>query len=554
LLNDLYHGHPKKEDVFMAMKNRTRCLFKFLVLIMMQTAVPIRSLDNAVLTLSPAEAETCEMLNGAVRFGGVDWYSQAKQKLYVFVCVEKDQEKLNLTWPFLTLTKDQIPDLLDHDFTEIASIAKLIIRCSIERTNVPDNLLFGFELAKTLLGCDALFCYLGCTNDAVRDLWQGLMRQCFVCMSRQELVCFRYYVMQLHCCDGFTFKTKPWIRFVRQDHRLNGKFDKYSWSPDGRYVAATTIHDNEIEVFDFMAGQRRTFYGHLNSVKALAWAPNSQYFASGSWDATVKVWDVSTGKSKSLDGHTNQVKMLAWSPCGLRLASASFDETVRVWDVASEHSIVFDGSCLDRLEWSCDGNLLATRSFYLRLNVWNVTSGGCVVNCSTQTNNDFVWKANGLFMISTDRKNAVIIKDVFTEESFFLKGHTSDIYKTKWSLDGQYLVASFWDKTIIVWNTGTGESVVLNSPIPNKHIYFFSWNPDNKHIAASYEDNTIVVWDMHSSNVPVFIEQTDANTKCVSWSSDGRCLTILNDNGLRVVCEKLCLTVVEEVDFRLSMD
>ena len=38
-----------------------------------------------------------------------------------------------------------------------------------------------------------------------------------------------------------------------------------------------------------------TYKGHSDYVDAVAWSPNSQFIASGSWDGTVQVWDAHTG-------------------------------------------------------------------------------------------------------------------------------------------------------------------------------------------------------------------------------------------------------------------
>lgn len=75
-----------------------------------------------------------------------------------------------------------------------------------------------------------------------------------------------------------------------------------------------------------------TYRGHLDSVNAVAWSPNGQRIASGSYDKTVQVWDATNGGNVyTYTGHSNAVLAVAWSPDGQRIASGSYDKTVQVW-------------------------------------------------------------------------------------------------------------------------------------------------------------------------------------------------------------------------------
>jgi WD40 repeat protein len=82
-------------------------------------------------------------------------------------------------------------------------------------------------------------------------------------------------------------------------------------------------------------GERvRTLEGHTGLVLSVAFSPDGQLLASGSWDDTVILWDVRTGERvRTLEGHTDDVNSVAFSPDGRLLASGSGDGTVILWGV-----------------------------------------------------------------------------------------------------------------------------------------------------------------------------------------------------------------------------
>jgi WD40 repeat protein len=68
----------------------------------------------------------------------------------------------------------------------------------------------------------------------------------------------------------------------------------------------------------------------------VAFAPDGQTLASGSYDETVRLWDAASGDLlRILEGHTYRVGSVAFAPDGQTLASTSWDDTVWLWDVES---------------------------------------------------------------------------------------------------------------------------------------------------------------------------------------------------------------------------
>ena len=119
-----------------------------------------------------------------------------------------------------------------------------------------------------------------------------------------------------------------------------------------------------------------TYAGHFGPVDAVAWSPNGQRIASGSWDRTVQVWNASDGGNVfTYRGHSGVVDAVAWSPDGKWIASGSWDKTVQVWN-ASDGSDVFTyrghSDSLWSVAWSPDGKWIASGSVDKTVQVWHV--------------------------------------------------------------------------------------------------------------------------------------------------------------------------------------
>ncbi|MFM6499615.1 MAG: protein kinase domain-containing protein, partial [Dolichospermum sp.] len=193
---------------------------------------------------------------------------------------------------------------------------------------------------------------------------------------------------------------------------------------------------------------QQTLIGHSGSVLSVAYSPDGQTVASGSWDNTIKLWNVKTGNLlQTLEGHSDWVYSVAYSPDGQTLASGSGDETIKLWDVKT-------GNLLQTLEghsdwvysvaYSPDGQTVASGSEDKTIKLWNVKTGKLL-----QT----------------------------------LEGHSDWVYSVAYSPDGQTVASGSVDKTIKLWNVNTGK-LLQTLEGHSSSVRSVAYSPDGQTLAS----------------------------------------------------------------------
>lgn len=324
-----------------------------------------------------------------------------------------------------------------------------------------------------------------------------------------------------------------------------------AYSPDGTLLASGG-KDSLVKIW--RVGQSgvdvRTLSGHLGAVKSVAFSPDGSTLASAGEDGAVKLWRVSDGALlRTINAHTGSVNTVAFSPDGKLLATGGADEKVCLWRVDSgECLFTLPGHIMDvvAVAFSPDGSYLASGGDW-SVRIWR-TSDGSLFKKIQISNYNFVkslaWSPKGdclavglsggklqfwfplsdapctqatvhkhsvsALAFTPDGESLVTAGGETYDESICLKvleiegatieekiitGHCGKLSAVAIARDGSMAASTGYDKTVRLWQGGTGQPVTTLVG-PQNWLNAVEISPDGKLVAAGGWDNLIWLWQI----------------------------------------------------------
>jgi WD40 repeat protein/serine/threonine protein kinase len=186
------------------------------------------------------------------------------------------------------------------------------------------------------------------------------------------------YQPVIQCFDATTAEE---VRPPFRDHNL--VIHGLAFSPRGRDLLASADVDSKVRLWDVRTGQELCVLVPQHAARAVcvAFSPDGELLASGSWDRTIKVWETDTWKLvHDLHNPTGAIQCVTFGPenehrpRSRRVAWGGTDGLVKVWDEATREEHTFRGHTgwVQGVSFSPDGKQLASASADGTVKIWNV--------------------------------------------------------------------------------------------------------------------------------------------------------------------------------------
>lgn len=248
-----------------------------------------------------------------------------------------------------------------------------------------------------------------------------------------------------------------------------------------------------------------TLKGHLERVFAVVYSLDGKRIASGDEGGVIIIWNSETGEViKQIEGHTKSISSLHFSPDGNHIVSSSDDKTVRLWDLKDHtefrqynnthtFNTLFDPVAANPVEKTI------AYSFDNCLVVWNLETKSIsrAFYAPEGIINSIAFSYDGKEIITTSGK-ALLLWNLKTNKLIHTyRGHHDEVFFVSFSPDGKRVVSTSADKTLKIWELGSGDCVITKEV----KAWMAMFSPDGHYLAYNTFDGDIIICDSDTCEV-----------------------------------------------------
>ncbi len=233
----------------------------------------------------------------------------------------------------------------------------------------------------------------------------------------------------------------------------------------------------------------------------VAFSPDGQWLATGSWKGVVQVWAVATGQLAAHLTQEDAVTALAFSPArpdgtgSQWLAVGSWDGSVRIWPLALNWMTEHNGELVipprPVLRGEGEVSLKAHKDVVLAI---TFSSDGRRLATASADNTARMWDVAGMF----ERYRPLPPFYSIDEKTWELArlSHESAVWSVAFSPDGHWLATGSSDRTVRLWDVSADADTsqeVARLPHPDD-VKSIAFSPNGLWLVSVSADNVARVW------------------------------------------------------------
>lgn len=337
---------------------------------------------------------------------------------------------------------------------------------------------------------------------------------------------------------------------VRHPARVNA----LAYRPDGAALASAAA-DGTVKVWDLGNGRELvTYRGHADDpaskaekadvvkVGGVAFAPDGKTVASVGGGA-LHLWDAATGKAAKVipvvAKDDRPLKSVAFAPDGKAVAVGGDDGVLRVYDPATGNETFKAGgrnARIERVAFSPNGKLVGVADSLGKAGVYApglanpmpmsadmIDKGGVCLGVAFSADGAAVFSCgsdNKARLTVGPKADGTVDKTTLTTVREYL-GHSDVVTDLALTGDGKTLVTGSEDKTVRVWEAGTGKQLRLFQG-HMAGVTAVAVRADGRQAASAAEDGSIRLWDLSPADDHRALAGAGGPVWAVAVSPDGK--------------------------------
>jgi WD40 repeat protein len=298
--------------------------------------------------------------------------------------------------------------------------------------------------------------------------------------------------------------------------------------------------------------------GHAS--QRVAFSPDGRQLVStgtaGDWQTGVAftLWDPLTGQELlSLRGVASR-SQVAFSADGRRLATPGAQGTINLWDATTGkrvRTLRSKGGQVLAVAFSPVGQRLASvgrgSPDHGEIKVWDAANGDEVLTVRGHGKvvrpvpGSIAFSPDGQRLVTSCQDKTVLLWDAGTGTVLhILAGHEAVVHGVAYSPNGRHVASASDDRTVKIWDTVTGKAVTLRGHM--REVAGVAYSRDGRRLASASDDRTVKIWDTATWREVLTLRSHLDRVYSVAFSPDGQRLASAGQEGVVRLWEAAPLT------------